>query len=52
MLYGSPTRAKKPIVVLVTPTSNNQTESVDNVSKRGSPEAYPKSIITNNFLLV
>ncbi len=51
-LYGRPTKAKKPIVVFVIPISTSQTERVDNVSRRGKPEANPNNIIINNFLSV
>src|SRR5258708_11789750 len=45
--YGVPTRAKAPIVALLTPALANHADSVENVNSSGSPLANPSGRISN-----
>ena len=44
-VYGAPTRAKRPMAVLLTPTSLSHMDSVENVKSNGSPLEKPKNMI-------
>jgi len=49
-VYGIPTREKRPIVRMSTPSTVSQACNVPLVKARGSPEANPKGNMTANRL--